>query len=107
MTNRLHMVVPVYVVFTKVDLVAGFVEFWGDLRKSERAQIWGTTLPLEGPDKRDTGKAFDEEFDALVERLHARAISRIGAERQPELRAAHLPVPARVRGASSRTSRSS
>jgi type VI secretion system protein ImpL len=85
-TNRLHMVVPVYVMFTKVDLVAGFVEYWGDLRKSERAQIWGMTLPLEGADKRDTARAFDEEFDGLVERVHQRALVRVGAERQPELR---------------------
>ncbi|HEX3343879.1 MAG TPA: type VI secretion protein IcmF/TssM N-terminal domain-containing protein, partial [Polyangiaceae bacterium] len=85
-TNRLHMVVPVYVMFTKVDLVAGFVEFWGDLRKSERAQIWGTTLPLDGADKRDNARAFDEEFDGLVERVHSRALTRVGSERQTEVR---------------------
>jgi type VI secretion system protein ImpL len=85
-TNRLQMVVPVYVMFTKVDLVAGFAEFWGDLRKSERAQIWGMTLPLEGADKRDTARAFDEEFDGLVERVHGRALQRVGSERQPDLR---------------------
>jgi type VI secretion system protein ImpL len=85
-TNRLRMVVPVYVMFTKVDLVAGFVEFWGDLRKSERAQIWGATLPLEGADKRDVARTFDEEFDQLVERLHQRAVARVGSERQTELR---------------------
>jgi type VI secretion system protein ImpL len=85
-TTRLHMIVPVYVMFTKVDLVAGFVEFWGDLRKSERAQIWGVTLPLEGADKRDSARAFEDEFDQLVERLHARAINRVGSERQAEQR---------------------
>jgi type VI secretion system protein ImpL len=85
-TERLHMVVPVYVMFTKVDLVAGFVEFWGDLRKSERAQIWGMTLPLDGAATRDAGKAFDEEFDGLVDRLHGRAMNRVGTERQIETR---------------------
>src|SRR5579859_1388605 len=34
--TRLEMVVPVYVMFSKADLIAGFVEFFGDLRKSER-----------------------------------------------------------------------
>jgi type VI secretion system protein ImpL len=86
MTTRLQMVVPVYVTFTKVDLVAGFAEFWGDLRKSERAQIWGTTFPLDGAAQRDLPKAFDEEFDLLVERLHARALQRVGAERQIDMR---------------------
>jgi len=85
-TTRLQMVVPVYVVFTKVDLVGGFVEFWSDLRKSERAQIWGMTLPLEGADRRDCAQSFDEEFELLVDRLHSRALRRVGTERQPELR---------------------
>jgi type VI secretion system protein ImpL len=83
---RLHMILPVYVMFTKVDLVAGFVEFWGDLRKSERAQIWGMTFPLEGAAQMDTGRTFDGEFDGLVERLHARAVKRVGAEPKPEQR---------------------
>ncbi|HEX8789700.1 MAG TPA: type VI secretion system membrane subunit TssM [Polyangiaceae bacterium] len=85
-TTRLQMVVPVYVTLTKVDLVAGFVEFFGDLRKSERGQIWGMTFPLQGADRRDVPRAFEEEFDVLLERLHARALQRAGAERQVELR---------------------
>jgi len=84
--TRLQMLVPVYVMFTKVDLVAGFVETWGDLRKSERGQIWGVTFPLAGAERRDPGKAFEPEMDLLVEALHARALRRMGGERQPELR---------------------
>ncbi|HEY8038284.1 MAG TPA: type VI secretion system membrane subunit TssM [Polyangiaceae bacterium] len=85
-TTRLQMMVPVYVMFTKVDLVAGFVEFWGDLRKSERGQIWGVTFPLAGSDRRDNAQAFAEEFDLLVDHVHARAVKRVGQERQPELK---------------------
>src|SRR6185437_9673180 len=65
--TRLQMVVPVYVVFTKVDLIAGFVETFEDLKKSERAQIWGMTFPLNaltGKDV-DAGKAFEAEYDIL------------------------------------------
>ena len=36
--TQLHMIVPVYLLFTKCDLIAGFVEFFRDLRKSDRAQ---------------------------------------------------------------------
>src|SRR5262245_6918184 len=46
MQQTLRMVLPVYVTFTKTDLVAGFVEFFGDLKKSERAAPWGATLEL-------------------------------------------------------------
>ncbi len=34
MQRRLQMILPVYVLFTKIDLVAGFVEFFGDLPKA-------------------------------------------------------------------------
>src|SRR5579859_1276444 len=84
--TRLSMLVPVYVMFTKVDLVAGFVEFWGDLRKSERGMIWGVTFPLAGAEKRDPARAFEPEMDELIEKVQARALRRVGQERQIELR---------------------
>ena len=85
-TARLQMLVPIYVLFTKVDLVAGFVEMFGDLRKSERGQIWGVSFPLAGADKREPGAAFEPEMDLMVERIRARALRRLGNERQPEIR---------------------
>ncbi|HEX3595216.1 MAG TPA: type VI secretion protein IcmF/TssM N-terminal domain-containing protein, partial [Polyangiaceae bacterium] len=91
--TRLQMLVPVYVMFTKVDLIAGFVEMWGDLRKSERGQIWGVTFPLAGAERRDPAKAFEPEMDLLVEAVHARALRRVGTERQPELRARIYQFP--------------
>ena len=94
--TRLQMLVPVYVIFTKVDLVAGFVEMWGDLRKSERGQIWGVTFPLAGAERRDPGKAFEPEMDLMIEALHARALRRVGMERQPELRPRIYQFPLEV-----------
>ena len=84
--TRLQMLVPVYVMFTKVDLVAGFVEFWGDLRKSERGMIWGVTFPLAGAEKRDPARALEPELDLLIEKIQFRALRRVGQERQIELR---------------------
>ena len=37
---------PVYAVFTKADLIAGFTEFFDDLDRDGRAQVWGTTFAL-------------------------------------------------------------
>ena len=96
--DRLQMLVPVYVMFTKVDLVAGFVEFWGDLRKSERGQIWGVTFPLAGADKRDPAQAFEQEFDLLVERVARPRPPPRGRRAAARAPPAHLPVPAGVRG---------
>ncbi len=92
--TRLRMVVPIYVVFTKMDLVAGFVEFWNDLRKSERSQTWGVTFPLMGPMQQAAAAQFEDEFDQLALTLHARAVRRIGNERSPDARRAvfHFPL---------------
>jgi type VI secretion system protein ImpL len=82
--TRLEMVVPVYLMFTKVDLVAGFSAFWGNLRKSERAQLWGATFPLETPKDFDPGKAIGRELEVLLESLHARSIALLGKEKSHE-----------------------
>ena len=83
--NVLKMILPVYVLFTKTDLVAGFTEFFGDLSKSERGQVWGSTLEV-GGDEREPGKLFDVELDVLIERLHTRALMRMALERSREVK---------------------
>jgi type VI secretion system protein ImpL len=60
--NRLQMSLPVYVLFTKSDLIPGFVETFNDLSKQERGQVWGFTVPLAKPPA-DPGMHFAERFD--------------------------------------------
>ncbi|MGK3999818.1 type VI secretion system membrane subunit TssM [Sorangium sp. So ce1024] len=83
--TQLHMVLPVYLLFTKCDLIAGFSEFFGDMRRSDRAQVWGATLKLSA-DKADPGRLFDAEFDALAKQVHGRALKRLVMERSREAR---------------------
>jgi type VI secretion system protein ImpL len=78
--TELRMVLPVYVLITKCDLVAGFIEFFGNLRKSERAQAWGSTVHLK-ENKTDPASIFQREFDLLVQRIHGRSIQRLANER--------------------------
>lgn len=59
---------PVYVLFTKCDLLQGFVEFFGELTRSEREQIWGSTLDGKQTEA-DVSRAFEDEFDRLCETL--------------------------------------
>lgn len=70
---KLRMNVPVYVLFTKCDLVSGFVESFGDLGRTERGQVWGFTEPLGG---RTEGAAalFQERFGELMETLERRSL---------------------------------
>jgi type VI secretion system protein ImpL len=83
MQTTLKEVIPVYVMFTKIDLVAGFAEFFGGLKKSERSQPWGSTIRLD-TDKSEPGKLFDTEFDVLVEKLHTMGLRRMALERNRE-----------------------
>ncbi len=80
---------PIYVLFTKTDLVAGFAEFFANLGKEEREQVWGMTFPLdEGQDEAGAVAHFPEEFDLLVDRLNDRVLERMQAE--PDINARTL-----------------
>ena len=46
-TRELHIQLPVYVMVTKCDMVAGFTEYFDDLTQEGRAQVWGVTFPYE------------------------------------------------------------
>ncbi|HVJ90954.1 MAG TPA: type VI secretion system membrane subunit TssM, partial [Labilithrix sp.] len=94
--TRLQMVVPVYVLFTKVDLIAGFVETFEDLKKSERAQIWGVTFPL-AQTGMEPSKAFEAEFDVLLEALHGNALRRLATARGQKTRARIQQFPLEMR----------
>ncbi len=95
LSDQLGVRMPVYAIFTKADLLAGFSEFFDDLDREKRGAVWGTTFPL---NKTDTGgvTAFAAEFDLLAERLNQRLIDRLQAERSPERRVAIAGFPAQV-----------
>ncbi|WCM91909.1 type VI secretion system membrane subunit TssM [Acidovorax sp. NCPPB 2350] len=62
---------PVYVLVTKTDLLAGFNEFFGNMTREERAQVWGfTDSYVEGAVQDDPGLLFRKEFDALTEQFN-------------------------------------
>jgi type VI secretion system protein ImpL len=80
---------PVYVMFTKADLIAGFVEFYDNLGKEEREQVWGMTFPLD--DGKDPGATavtrFATEYEALLQRLTDRMLERVHQEPDIQRRA--------------------
>jgi type VI secretion system protein ImpL len=83
--NRLQMSLPVYVLFTKADLIPGFVETFNDLSKQERGQMWGFTVPVTAPPG-DPGMHFSERFDELTGIVEKRSLRRMGEERKIESR---------------------
>jgi len=84
-TGRLDMVVPVYLLVTKTDLVPGFVEMFGDLRDKERGQIWGVSLPLmASPDER--ADMLGEQLQELFDVAGQRSFPRLTEERRVDAR---------------------
>ncbi|MEZ4649565.1 MAG: type VI secretion system membrane subunit TssM [Candidatus Eisenbacteria bacterium] len=60
---------PVYLLFTKADLVAGFADFFASLSPSERNQVLGASFPIPLPHGQNPAAIFLAEFDDLVSRL--------------------------------------
>jgi type VI secretion system protein ImpL len=94
---RLAVRLPIYVLVTKADLLAGFTEFFSDLDAEGRAQVWGTTFPQSG-DEAGPVKRFQEEFDGLERRLYGVLPGRLQEERDLQRRAAIYRFPQQFRG---------
>ena len=47
LNEQLGIRIPIYMLFTKTDLIAGFTDFFADFGQEERAQVWGVTFPEE------------------------------------------------------------
>ena len=95
--ERLGVRFPVYILFTKADLIAGFAEYFDGLSKAEREQVWGFTLPLaEKGSKAGPVEAFDTEFDLLVDQLNTLSLERIQNESDPQRRSMIASFPAQV-----------
>jgi len=91
--EHLGVQLPVYVMFTKADLVAGFTEYFDDLDKKDREQVWGTTFAW---DASRAGKGYEHlgrELDELVLRLAGRVPDRLQVEREAGRRAAVFGFP--------------
>jgi type VI secretion system protein ImpL len=90
---------PVYVLVTKCDLLAGFVEYFDALGREERAQVWGTTFALGQGEGTDAAlAAFPEEFRLLEQRLQERVLARMQQERDPYKRALVYSFPQQFAG---------
>jgi len=95
--ERLGVRFPVYVLFTKADLIAGFGEFHDTLGKEDREQVWGFTLPLTKGRKEDPPIArFDEEFALLLGQLNAQLLEKMQGETDHQRRALIAGFPAQV-----------
>jgi type VI secretion system protein ImpL len=117
LTEHLEVFAPVYVVFTKADLIAGFAEFFEDNDRAERDRVWGATFPYERRSPRpknasvtterrseaskgrmDWVSLFDKRFDELADGLKERSVAHMSLSRGQSLPPGVLTFPLEFAG---------
>ena len=69
LTEQLEVFAPVYLMFTKMDLVAGFTEFFDYYESEEFDQVWGATLPYNPESSQKAIELFEEHYNILYDGL--------------------------------------
>ncbi|MCP4492608.1 MAG: type VI secretion system membrane subunit TssM [Gammaproteobacteria bacterium] len=100
--QKLEVRFPLYLMLTKSDLISGFSEYFEDLSREDREQVWGVSLPnaadsSQGPDF----DYFEAELNRLIDRLYSRELSRMHQERDVKRRALIQGFPQQVENAKS------
>ncbi|WP_419307037.1 type VI secretion protein IcmF/TssM N-terminal domain-containing protein [Chromohalobacter israelensis] len=79
---------PVYLFFSKADLLPGFTRTFEALDAAERQTPWGLTFSLDEVRRQGVSSAFQQRFPGLVSALRARVDARMveeGADADSEL----------------------
>lgn len=92
--ERLGVHPPVYVIFTKADLIAGFSDFFHDTGRTERDRVWGATIRY---NRRRTHQDmlgfFDEHFDELHDGLKEMSLASMAGNRSAPMRPGVFTFP--------------
>lgn len=91
--SELNIRFPLYVLVTKMDLLGGFMEFFGEFGKEERSQVWGVTFPLSEDQKNIQFPNFQAEFSILEQRLFDRLVDYVQQQRDFQKRALLYSFP--------------
>jgi type VI secretion system protein ImpL len=91
--RELNVQLPVYVMVTKCDLVAGFMEYFDDLPQDGRAQVWGVTFPFEQTLNGEATRSFPGEYEQLMARLNAKVFARVEEDRDVRRRSKIFAFP--------------
>ena len=69
LTERLEIFPPIYLVFSKMDLIAGFTEFFECYDHDEFDQVWGATLPYDPHSSENSVELFEKHYGLLYDGL--------------------------------------
>lgn len=84
--EQFSLTLPIYLVFTKSDLLAGFSEFFYDLDKSAREQVWGITFTNNNSIIDNPLEWLQKELDLLEGTLKEKLLHKLERETDLERR---------------------
>ena len=83
--KHLGMRAPIYVLMTKIDLLAGFLDYFRDINDQDTEQVWGVTFPWTGTEDSPL-TSLKESLAKLEERINSGVLARLHAESNQERR---------------------
>ncbi len=86
---------PVYVMFTKADLISGFREYFSSFTQARRKAVWGATFQTRDKEL-ETFKEVPREFDKLLGRLSDEVVDRMAEEPDGISRVAIFGLPGQM-----------
>jgi len=95
LNEALKINVPVYVIFTKADMIAGFREYFGPYGEERRKSVWGVTFQTKDR-KEETYRSVAAEFDQLISRLSDEVTDRLNEEPDSVARIALFGFPGQM-----------
>ncbi|HEY4924651.1 MAG TPA: type VI secretion system membrane subunit TssM [Roseiarcus sp.] len=93
--DELKISFPVYAVFTKMDLIVGFTQYFADLDEVKRRFVWGATFQTADKKANNVG-TVPAEIDLLVNRISERMPERLQEEPDLRARAILFGLPAQI-----------
>jgi type VI secretion system protein ImpL len=95
LNDELKVDFPVYAIFTKMDLIVGFTQYFADLDETKRRAVWGATFQT-ADKKANNVVNVPAEIDLLVQRLSERMPERMQEEPDLRSRAILFGLPAQI-----------
>ncbi len=99
--NHLGFLFPLYLVFTKCDLLNGFQAYFGELSEKERHQVWGSYIEGLRPGD-DPAEKIGALFDELYAKLCDLRIRKLALQRNHAVKAEIFDFPAQFQAAADR-----
>lgn len=85
--------VPIYLIFTKLDLLGGFAQFFETMTDAERNGVWGSTLSSEQGSGFDASHVVAMQFDEMYRGLVQMGEERLAEHRGNQNKPAYFAFP--------------